>query len=459
MALSNEEFEKLKSQLAARQSVTSVPQRRGVVDDIKNVGIGAAKGLTETAVGTARLLHTGGEFIQAAVDPTRTLSETRAMNADGSVLKGEDADQIDAQLKVDNGMQKGGKAAAFIAELLYPAGLVSKATGASKIAGAAIDGIGSRAASITDDVIGGTGSIKDRLVESISTLDDKTKTALQRTPKDVFDRFVKQAEDASIDDRIRTPLEAVGDAVMDGLKTVATKASEIGQSKSELMKINGITPFKGDGIKRFNEGLQSFLNNKRIISEDKTVFQAIQNEFKKLGNTPSAGQVDKFIDFAQDKLYSAERNLTLPTSSGTSARLKGLIGKLNEDLKNQLPVEYRQLNDAFSRLQGLKEELNTKLGKEGGSAGSFVKRLFSPSDARTKELFDLLQQETGEDYFRDARIAKFVMDVFGDTRAKSLLEELPTDTVGMIGKIVEYGRKKLSDPIKAAERIIKRNEK
>lgn len=441
MALSQEEMDRLTTLIESRkQSNLPVAQNTGpgFGQQAKDVGIGIAKGVGSTINNIAAI----GRPVLGALDPTKT---TAGYTPDAGAMFSEE------NLKADNTQQKVGKAVEFAAEVLFPLVRTSKGT---KVVGASFDGIGSRIRGLSDDVVDGGVNVKDKLIDMIGGLDDKTKTALQRTPRDVFDNFFEKGKLAMADDRNRTPLELVGDSVATALKEVKDKASAIGAEKASLIKLP--EPFKGKGIQQFNEGLQSFLNNRNLIENDKTVVKQIVSEFKKLGATPTKGQVDKFIDFAQDSLYAGEKNLTLPVSNKTTGGLKNLIGQLNTNLKDQLPDQYSKLNDEYSRLAELTRELNTKLGKASGNAGALVKRLFSPSDARTKELFEALEKETGQDFFRDARLAKFVMETLGDTRSTSLLEELPS-TAGVIKAGYDMARTKLDIPIKAAEGVIKKN--
>ena len=443
MALSDQEFNRLNTLILERQNpdFSRFSQIQGTSSSpIKDFGIGIAKGLGSTVQGIQDI----GLMGMAAIDPTRNFEQIKQTEGIKPLT--------DANFKADNNAQKAGKTVEFIAELLFPVGKIARSSGAAKTAGATFEGLGSKLSTIGDDVVEGGVKVKDKIADLLVNLDAKTKTALDRTPKEVFDSFVQKGKAAMADDRIRTPLEEVGDSIIKALDDVKTKAGEIGTKKSGFLKIPDA--FSGNGIKQFKESTAKFLNSRTMAENDKPVIRSIINEFKKLGDTPSKGQVDKFIDYAQEILYAGEKNLVQPTSNKTVAGLKKVISELNENLKSQLPDEYRNLNKEYSELAQFMKEVNTNLGKEGRSAGAFVKRLFSPSDARTKELFDQLQKITGQDFSRDARLAKFVMETLGDTRATSLLEQIPTSPSGAIGKVIDYTAKKLSDPLKAAGRYI-----
>lgn len=436
----------------------AVPTGKELLSAGRDVSTGLVKGAMQSGTGLVQGINALGTATAAALNPNETYQslKDRQVKA-GSVFTGPKAEQINQQLKAQNTGEKVGKSLEFIGELFTPTGVRTATSKVASEAGGIFKGVGSKIAQIPEELTEGGVKVKDKVADLLVNLDEKTKTALDRTPKEVFDKFVEQGRQAVTDDRIRTPLESVGDDIIDSLTTLKNKASEIGAEKSTFLKYP--ETFSGKGVKQFKEGVQSFLNSRSMIDNDKPVVKKIVEEFKKLGSTPSKGQVDKFIDYSQEALYSGEKNLVQPVSNKTVSQLRGLVSKLNQSLKEQLPKEYSKLNDEYSELKRISSEINTRLGKEGSNAGSFVKRLFSPSDARTKELFSELERLTGKDFTRDARLAKFVMEALGDTRAASILEQIPTSAKGALNKVVDFATQKLSDPIKAGERYINQKAK
>lgn len=426
---------------SASPVTTNVPQEKSLGQKAKEVAVGFGKGIGSTVQDLQDLGQRG-----LAITTPSSLEEVRKETGIKPLAE--------ADFGAKTGYEKAGKALEFVAELLFPAGKAGVLEKGQKVLTGSLDNLAQKASSIPDDIVEGGVKVKDKLIDMASKLDDKTKTALTRTPKEIFDKVVDQGRKALVDDRVQTPLEFVGESVANGLKKVKEIAQKVGEEKSSFIRLP--TAFKGDAVKKFNEGLQSFLNNRSLIENDKGLVKEIVSQFKQLGNSPSQGMVDKFIDFAQERLYAGEKNLTLPVSNKTTAGLRNLISSLNNSLKNQLPEEYRTLNEKYSELTGLINELNTKLGKESGNAGALIKRLFSPSDARTKELFTELGKLTGQDYFRDARLSKFVMEALGDTRASSILEQIPKTKGQIFDRIIDFAIEKtgIKDPIKAAERFL-----
>ncbi len=405
---------------------------------VKDLFIGAAKGLGDTVNSTFET----GKAIQRAIDPTpdnRFSSNVTPINPE--------------MLKSDNNTQKTGKVLEFAAEVLFPSGLATKG---AKATGAIFKGASSKVASIGDDVLDGGGKVKDQLVDLLVSLDDKTKTALTRTPRDVFDAVVKQGREAMLDDRNRTPLEAVGDKVIESLKQIKDRASSIGQAKSQIMEQAKVGYNKvGNIAQRAALDIQKSFSGMKLDPSDLKIVDGFKETLMKLGGNPSLREVDATIDLLQDQLYKAGRSNAVEVTDRITGKLRTAIGKLNGQVKTLGGEAYAKANQEYAELADIVRELNARLGKEGSSAGALVKRLFSPSDARTKELFEKLEQLTGQDFFRDARLAKFVMETLGDTRAASLLQQIPTSAKGAVEKVFEYGMKKITDPIKAAEKYLK----
>jgi hypothetical protein len=178
-------------------------------------------------------------------------------------------------------------------------------------------------------------------------------------------------------------------------------------------------------------------------------------EAKRLGNNPSAKDVDKFIDFVQDRIYSAKRDLSVPVTDDVEKILRPLTGQLNESLKSQLPNSYRNLNKKYSNMVDVRNELNSKLGYEAEKGGSLMKRVFSPSDARTKELFAEIEKITGIDLVDEATVARYVMESVGDARQASLLEQLQLPELPSRG-LIDFLFKKATQGFNTPEAKIKR---
>src|SRR3990167_4174903 len=281
-----------------------------------------------------------------------------------------------------------------------------------------ISGVIGRGTEITKSAISKT---KSWVQEPIKT---NVETVLKETPTITFDNYVNIAKKASENNKNITPLEYAGTRAQEALDQINRKLNTIGQNKSAVLESAVGRKPVGNIMLKFRQNLQNAIRNKIQVEGNKKVYQDILTEAEKLGDNPSALQVDGFIDFVQDRIYTGRRDLTIPITSDVQQTLRPITGELNEALKSQLSNNYRNLNSRYSELVDTRNELNLKLGVEGEKGGALMKRVFSPSDANTKKLFADVLDETNIDLVNEATLARYIMDVLGDARQKSMLEQL-----------------------------------
>lgn len=415
---------------------------------------GFGKGALESTIETAGLLQKGGQAIIAGIDPTRNFQQVQAETGVPS-LKSEQLDQIRELLKSENTAEKAGKISEFVAELIFPVGKAKEVQPLLRKGGEILDtGVekGKQIVQKGQDVV---GDVKTKAMEGVEKLvaepiQKQYETTLKRTTTQKFDEYANIAQKATTDFKNPTPLEAAGKKAQDALDTIQRKLSTIGQEKGGVLSHAAVGNKKvGNIVVKFRQNLQRYLGNKTVVEGDTKLFNDITNEATKLGDNPSAKDVDKFIDFVQDRIYTGSRDLTVPITDEASGALRKITGELNEALKNQLPDSYRGLNDKYARIVEIRNELNLKLGKEGEKGGALMKRVFSPSDANTKALFEEVKTLTGIDLVDEATLARFMMEVAGDTRQASMLQQLnlpsPTKT-GIINWLAERFTKSFNTP-------------
>ncbi len=424
---------------------------------VGNAAGGAADIANEVFTGAAKVAapqsveDSFSETVASAAAPIVTSEPIQAI-----ISKYESVKQTNPQLArdIDAALGLGSFAATLGGGLVAKDAAQVAQRGASAIK-TSVDDVAKSAAASLDDLERAAVSGKDSLIDRIAGLDDKTKTALKRTPQEKFQEVVSQGRNALLDDRNRTPLELVGDDMIAGLKQVKSQAGSIGQQKSEYLNQAKVGLKRTGNIARdARTSLRSTFNGLKLDKSDVSLIKEIDNELKALGKNPNLKEVDKTVDFLQDKLYTATRSNAVEVTDRVTGPLRRVVEQLNSGAKEVGGTAYKRLNEQYAERIRLVLELNARLGKEGASAGSFVKRLFSPSDARTKALFDQLQKLTGQDFTRDARLAKFVMDALGDTRAGNFLDQIPTSALGAVGKAAEFVASKVSDPLKNAKRFI-----
>jgi len=221
-----EEFEKKYG--AEAYSSFKNPTVRSTGDNIKDIGIGVAKGLGDTVHGTGNLLTEGGRYIQAGLDPTKTVEDYQAQ-AEASDLPwwanpfaGENQEMIEGKLKSDNNYQKGGKVLGFAGELLTPLayakgasllnkggkalGVADKVTDATKMLptlGKGVDGLLQTGKEVAERVPRFVGKIGDDISEAgvrreaIRNADPVTRGAIKSGLDSRFINSIDEADDAT----------------------------------------------------------------------------------------------------------------------------------------------------------------------------------------------------------------------------------------------------------------------
>jgi len=267
--------------------------------------------------------------------------------------------------------------------------------------------------------------------------DDLTKTALKNSTPEDIDRFVRIQEEALRTPGAITPYEVLGDTMTDATKQIQGQVKALGQQKSTI-----INQAK-NGLTEFSAPTRNAILEVRRLGDSPVVDTFIA----KLKTVKNKAQADKAIDELQDILYTGNRNLTIPQGSAIDKQLKGILGKYNNALKESLSPAYRNINTQIANRLKVVNALNKALGEvvDGVAVrgGSLVKQFFSPSGRKAKELFDYVKKTTGVDLAKDATLARYVMELFGDTRANTLLGgNIPTSVSGALNTAVDFAVKK-----------------
>lgn len=435
-------------------------EKRGLFEGLEEFSTGFVKGGLETAIETAELLQKGGQAVLAGVTPGETYKEIKEKTGFES-LKGEKAEEIDELLKAKTGYEKAGKIAEFVTEIFWPVGKTTEVAGAARKGKDIIETVIEKTKTIPDDLTEGGIKVKDRLMEVFTTLDDKTKTALERTSKEEFNKMVEIGRKAVKDDRILTPIEEVGKDFVQAAQSIKNKLTKIGSQKRTVLEkaktaYKNVSDLVSDAILQIQKGKQG------LGPEDQKYADEIIARFKPYLKQGKLKDVDALIDDLQDGLYKlsgSEKAVQL--TDKVTGLIRSSVEGLNKKLQTRAGGSYAKLNKQYSDLLKILNDVNRNVGKKGERAGSFMKQFFSPSGTTAKRLFADMQKLTNIDFAKNARLAKFVMETLGDKRVESLLEQIPKTKAQVAGKIWDYAMKKtgLNDPIKAAEKFIEQQMK
>lgn len=354
---------------------------------------------------------------------------------------------------------KGAKIVKEGAEAAVTAGVDVVKEGAEAVVGVGVKAMDATADAARSAVKGVDGKGVSGVIEKVvaKPVPKPVETVLREIPATQFDEYADVARKATLSYKNATPLEMAGKKAQKALDTVQRKLNAIGTQKGSVMAkaAVGNKPM-GNIVVKFRQSLDNFLKGKTAVEGDSKLIKDVMLEAKRLGDNPAAKDVDKFIDFVQDRIYTGGRDLSVPITDETTASLRKIVGELNESLKSQLPESYRGLNGKYSKIVDIRNELNLKLGKEGEKGGSLMKRVFSPSDARTKELFQEVKDLTGVDLVNEATLARFVMEALGDARQTSLLEQLQLPSSVSPSGFLDYLRNKAVEGFNKPEDILRR---
>lgn len=278
---------------------------------------------------------------------------------------------------------------------------------------------------------------------------EQVKTILKETPKTKFDEFGKIAEDSSIDPRKTSVFEKVGENLTEATKQLQKQTGSIGAQKSGILQ-------------KARTGLQNFTDApRRAVLK---VMQLEENPLKewvisKLKSVKTKLDADKAIDSIQAKIYDATGTGLIAQGSKIERQLQGIVGEMNNALKDTLPESYRVLNAKYAENTKMLGTLNKTLGEVVDGVpirgASLIKQFFSPAGSKAKEIFDFVKRRTGVDLAQDTTVAKFFGEIFDDPKVKSLLEGLPTSKSGVINKIVNVVAEK-SGTIKKAQQAVQK---
>lgn len=302
-----------------------------------------------------------------------------------------------------------------------------------------------KAISTADDVVNSIktnfSGAKTKIGDSIIPVPKTVQTTLRRTDAGTLKKYLDQAKQATVDNKNATPLELAGESATDALNRVQSKLNTIGSQKSTLVSKAAVSnkPMGNIALKT-RQDINRMFNVSQLDKADKSLVTDLSARLKSLGSNPTLKQVDDFVDYAQEQIYKGSSNLALPIGSKTESGLRKIIGQVNSQVKKAAPKNYSQLNSRYSELIEIRNQLNKALGTESNKGGSLLKRVFSPTDGGTKKLFEKVLKETGIDLNDEATLAKFAMELYGDVRQRSLLQQLNIPTQrGLIDTTLKFG--------------------
>lgn len=336
---------------------------------------------------------------------------------------------------------------------------------------------------ITEPIKAGAEKVSD-IVQNVrakfNPIDQQAKTIIKETPLEEFNKYVEQGKKASLDPRELTPTEIAGTKAQGVLKDINSRLEVVGNEKANITKQQGKidvsqsvtearaglrqdTPklgltFMKDGTLREAPGRLS----KTTSSADIKLLQNTDSILSKAEAKKTLQATDDAIDSIQEMLYKRSKTIGAePINTEIEGMIKSRIGELNGKVKEAGGPDYSALNDYYSRLTGMRNQLAQGLGKNSKSAGTLMDKLFSSKDANTKTLFDDIKTETGVDLAKESTIAKFVSEYYKEQAPESMLKgKFPTSKEGVTSKFIDWlGNKIGTDKLDQARQIIESQDK
>jgi len=266
--------------------------------------------------------------------------------------------------------------------------------------------------------------------------------------------YFDQAEKAAANTDAPMATKIASDRAVEAFENIDSKLAEVGSAKGQLLDSIESTKIPGNipggaidnikttvgqrfGIEIDNKGNVTQARGRvaSVDSKSQKLISEYVTELRALGQSPSARQLDDFVDAMQRKLYKqSSPNLFEVADEPVIAFLKQQTGDINTQLKTNVDritgttdgqLSYSALNEQYSSMIDMSNNLNKRLGVEGDKGASLMKSIFSPQTGEpTRRLFQQIKDETGIDLFEEATLAKFAMESVGDPRSQSLLQQI-----------------------------------
>jgi hypothetical protein len=301
------------------------------------------------------------------------------------------------------------------------------------------------------NLVSGLGGLLGNAYRSIgpalSPMSKQTKAILSEpdTTTEDLNKYTQAGKASAQDPRLSTPLEMSAKATEDAFKSLNEQLRAAGKAKTAAIAgplgdaaFNGLDEAKqyasteianrfGISTETDPESGEPMPVEGRIPNlspSDQALTLKLWQRLNQLPDSPTLRQVNDVVDGLQSDLYGAKQNVFQPVNGRVEGLFKSVTSKLSSALSDQAGPEYSVPNSFYAQNADLRDWMNKQLGSEGNKGGALMKRVFSPSDAGTKENFAQIKALTGVDLIKEATLAKLAMDNSGDPRSASMLAQL-----------------------------------
>lgn len=325
-------------------------------------------------------------------------------------------------------------------------------------------------------VLKGLGGLADKLSGVDPQVLSELKNNSSLYSQQDLDKFMGAAKGNASNFRLPNQFDVAGD----DLDNATSKLEKVHQQSLEAVgqanKAGEAIPLASEKVSPVADAFNSRLDNSfgiKVVSDKEGNLSLASTRPGAVALTPIeksrildiASRIDQLgsgnVRMADDLMTTLDKKVDYGTAQDP---LQGIFkqtrGMVNQVAREASP-DFAAANDRASALYDATEQVKKMAGNENQRGIGLMKRVFSgDKSGETKDLFNMIQKETGVDLQKSATLAKYATDAVGSKGQKSLLQkaliEAGEPNQGMIGKLFNIGKHVIQHTVATPEAAAKR---
>ena len=282
------------------------------------------------------------------------------------------------------------------------------------------------------------------IAENIAWIDSQTKNVLKEVSTEDFDKYVQIGKQASENIKNPTPMDIAWEEALDALWDITRSKKSVGKEMWDIVDWNEnvtvntseLTNNYKDFLRdRFNLNIDpktlkiSTIKGKEAKTSDIWLIEKLNDDILSIITVDDIGikNLDAIwtrIKSNFDKILN-ERGVWSNLSADEKSLKWFIWSEITWMIKKNLPERYAEISKRFAKLLDIETRLSKLLGDKWDKWASLIKSAYSPQTwARFRRLAEEIKEELGIDLMTKAWIAKFAMQLAGDSRQANLLQAL-----------------------------------
>lgn len=303
--------------------------------------------------------------------------------------------------------------------------------------------------------------------ETIAGLKDTELKALANTNKSDFENMLWQAKEALGNDYAQTPYHEGAQIAKQADSAMQNRLSDSQNQRMETIKNSWVEKINTDDVRsNITTDLQKTFNIGGIDKKGNVIptpwrellidpsnakdMQAIKLISDLSTDTTPLAMMDR-IKNLQNLAYEKQWPFgDYSLSKTVQPFIVRAIGKLNENLKSQLPKEYKNIVEGMSEDIKTKQNLEKLFGIQWDNLSwnrweLAMKRLanWTTTSGEARRIAIQIKDATGIDLIKEARLRQLAMDIVGDQRANTLFNVIEWWKLWIVKAIASYARDKI----------------